>query len=321
MITGLEITNEVLRSSNWPTVTTIEGTRTLTTQKAIQGLNHVGLMLGRYIYWRFLHTRARLLTIAKYKTGTVAVTQGSPVVTGTSTVWTPDMVGRAFKINSYEEEYRIGAVLSVTEIQLETEFTGDTGSSKSYVIAQDRYLLPEEFDSELNFFQFLDPKTLSLISPERFDEEIRHYHLGTSELATDHPRIATIETDGFGRSVLILGPHPKERITITYSYYRQLRELQRDEDFWPFPLYLKPVLHDGTLHYLSRDAKSDGVSQMQLQEFFDKRSELAGLTRMADQTPRFQPDTGLHRRARNYRRGHRIRPGIEDEWPLGSVRI
>jgi hypothetical protein len=48
--------------------------------------------------WHGLLTRSIVNTPAVYTTGSATVTTGSSVVTGTGTNWTPDMVGRSFRI-------------------------------------------------------------------------------------------------------------------------------------------------------------------------------------------------------------------------------
>src|SRR3990167_1843869 len=48
-------------------------------------------------------------TVANYNTGTVAVTNASTTVTGTSTVWTSAMVGRKFRVDGDSSYYIISA--------------------------------------------------------------------------------------------------------------------------------------------------------------------------------------------------------------------
>lgn len=306
MVEALSIVNEVLLSKQWPTVTTIEGVPplALTLQKTLQSVNYVGTVLGRFIFWRFMHTRGEIITKPEYRTGTVAVTNGSKTVVGTTTVWTSDMVGRALKTASFEEVYRIAEVTDGTHLVLSQEFLGVTGTTLSYTIAQDRYELPEDYDSELAFVHY-QPRNIDLLSPERFDEmrfgptsrSAGHGFGGTSHLITEDPRFGTIETTSTGRQVLVLDPFPKDRITIPFTYYRQLIPFERDRDAWPYPYSIRPVIHDGALHYLKRDAGNDpGAAQVDLQEFFNTRTELAGLTRRTDQFARFEPDTGIRRR-------------------------
>lgn len=329
MIRALDMMNQVLRSVNWVAgtgLTTIEGTRLPTTERALQVLNYVGLALGRYIDWRWLHTRGTLETKAAYSTGTVAGTENSVVMTGTSTVWTADHVGRTFKTRNFEEVYKVRSVASATSLELDMPFHGATASGLSYTIAEDRYALPADFDSENTLLQFMSPGNIDYFSPERFDEiKFGRGHgggsFGTSALVTGDPVAATIESESDGGLVLVFWPYPEDRRLILYSYYRELQKLDRDEDFWPFPLYVEPVIHDGTIHFLNRDARGDApLSQMQLTEFFQNRTELAGLTRRADAFARMEPDTGI-RRLKKRRLHNRLSQGVEDEWPLNAPRV
>lgn len=67
---------------------------------------------------------------ADYSTGTVAVVAGSPTITGTNTVFTERMVGRAFRLDNDGEWYKIGGFTSSTVMTLENNFAGisDSGS-------------------------------------------------------------------------------------------------------------------------------------------------------------------------------------------------
>ena len=79
-----------------------------------------------------------------YSDGTVAVTNGSTAVVGTSTVWTSDMVGRYLKVNNYW--YEISAVADNTHLTLLTEYGEDTASGASYTIAE-LVPLPDGFEN------------------------------------------------------------------------------------------------------------------------------------------------------------------------------
>lgn len=306
MIRALSIVNEVLLSKQWPLVSTIESAALdLNTKKALQAVNYTGTVLGRFIFWRFLHGRGEVKTIAEYTDGTVQLSNNSKTVVGALTNWTPDFVGRAFKATAFEEIYRIEEVVNPELLRLSQEFLGLAKALAAYAIAQDRYELPEDFDSELAFLHYKGPENIDLLSPERFDE-LRFGPMahgpgfgmgGTSTLVTDDPRFGTIEVDSNGRQYIVFDPYPKNRITVPFSYYKALLPLARDEDLWPFPYYVRPVIHDGALHYLEQNAAGDiQKGQVSLQEFFNSRSELTGLHRRTDAFGRIEPDTGLRRR-------------------------
>ncbi len=68
--------------------------------------------------------------------GTVAVTNNSQTVTGTSTAFTAAMVGRWFKADDDGDWYRVSAFGSTTSITLESAFEGSTDTSTNYVIGE-----------------------------------------------------------------------------------------------------------------------------------------------------------------------------------------
>ncbi len=84
---------------------------------------------------RFKHLRkpGEFTAPAAITTGTVAVTQGTNIVVGTSTTWTPTIVGRHFRgANSW---YKIAAFISPTELRLESIYSEATLTAGAYVIA------------------------------------------------------------------------------------------------------------------------------------------------------------------------------------------
>lgn len=86
--------------------------------------------------------RDRNLTQADYSTGSVAVTNNSVTVTGTSTAWTGGMVGRWFTMTNYGYWYRITAA-SATSLTLEEAVQSLTDNTLAYRIGETPEL-PEE---------------------------------------------------------------------------------------------------------------------------------------------------------------------------------
>lgn len=90
----------------------------------------------------------RDLSQTAYVTGTVSVTNGSTSVTGTTTAWTPSMVGRYFQVtdsggNTDGQYYRIARVVSATSITLEQNYAGSTASALTYQVCE-MFALPED---------------------------------------------------------------------------------------------------------------------------------------------------------------------------------
>lgn len=86
------------------------------------------------------------LSVAKYTTGTVAVTNGSATVTGSGTTFTRAMVGRYFQITDADGDglwYKVSGFTSATVITLENVYQGTTDASNNYQIAE-AFGLPED---------------------------------------------------------------------------------------------------------------------------------------------------------------------------------
>src|SRR4030067_666907 len=86
------------------------------------------------------------LSADSYTSGTVALTSGSATVTGTTTSFTTQMVGRYFKSNDVTSDglwYRIASFTSTTVITLENVYEGATSTGGTFQI-DEIFNLPEE---------------------------------------------------------------------------------------------------------------------------------------------------------------------------------
>ena len=76
----------------------------------------------------------------KYNTGTVAVTNGSPAVTGSGTLWvtgpSPIKVGQLFTVAGDGVFYAVGAIASDTSLTLTANYAGVTNAAAGYTIVQ-----------------------------------------------------------------------------------------------------------------------------------------------------------------------------------------
>lgn len=103
---------------------------------------------GASIYYE---PRMRDMSQANYTTGTVAVTNNSAAITGSSTTFTAVMVGRYLKVDEPNGDgmwYKISAYTSATSITLDNTYSGSTASGLSYTIAE-MPDIPEEFHESL----------------------------------------------------------------------------------------------------------------------------------------------------------------------------
>lgn len=76
-------------------------------------------------------------------TGTVALTNGSTTITGTSTAWDASFVGRFIKPSTSRFWYQIASVTNATTAALRKKWQGSTASGLSLTIGDIPYTLPE----------------------------------------------------------------------------------------------------------------------------------------------------------------------------------
>ena len=114
-----------------------DDTATLT---AIDGfVNQRYLNVSTETKWRWLKEKRDIKIVTSYTTGTVAVTNDSREVTGTSTTFTEEMEGRFIKISGDDQYYLIVARISDTIIQLSERVIRTTTTGLSYEIFQGEY--------------------------------------------------------------------------------------------------------------------------------------------------------------------------------------
>lgn len=83
--------------------------------------------------------------MAQYKTGTVSVTNGSAVVTGTNTLWLSNInAGDAFTVAGTGVIYDVASVDSDTQISLTAPYGGSTASGLIYAATRD-FTSPDNF--------------------------------------------------------------------------------------------------------------------------------------------------------------------------------
>jgi len=83
----------------------------------------------------------------QYQTGTVSVTNGSAIVTGSGTLWlTYASIGDLFKVKGEDAIYTIASVDTDTQITLSANYAGTTDTGLQYQIARD-------FTPNLNLYE------------------------------------------------------------------------------------------------------------------------------------------------------------------------
>lgn len=83
-----------------------------------------------------------------YKTGTVAVTNGSATVTGTGTAWSANVkVGEAFRLSGGQRLYEITAVVSDTELTISPAYMDTSQTGQAYEIVPIKGFLKAAYDA------------------------------------------------------------------------------------------------------------------------------------------------------------------------------
>jgi len=119
--------------------------------------------------WQRLRVQAVLQTVAPYETGTVAATEGSASISGTDTVWTDAMSGRAIRIAEGDEYYQF-TYISPTSGTLDRVYEGEDATAATYSIWQNVYVLPADLHVLHSIRVLGSPRDLDQISQEELDE-------------------------------------------------------------------------------------------------------------------------------------------------------
>ena len=86
--------------------------------------------------WYGLMVKGEVPVPAMYTTGTVSVTNGSPIVTGVGTVWDNTFIGRTFRVGFTSTRYQIVSVQSGTQMTLELPWGAQNYSSVGYQVVK-----------------------------------------------------------------------------------------------------------------------------------------------------------------------------------------
>lgn len=126
--------------------------------------------------WSFLYGRETLATIQDYATGTVSLTNGSPTVTGTSTVWTTTQGDGTYFIqfSSANDWYQVASRGSNTSLTMGTNYQLPTTTTNlTYTLRKFFYSLSSSADEVLDIRNWNTPvkliqvdfRTIDLINP------------------------------------------------------------------------------------------------------------------------------------------------------------
>lgn len=316
---ALDLLNDINDALGWPQLTTIEGDLSPFARKGLRALNRVLRTLAAIDDWFFLRAESEIITIAEYRVGVATVTNGSTTVTGADDpntaaadppVWTAAMEGRAINFGNDALIYRISKVNSATNLTLNRPYQGTTLTDGNYVIAQDRYELPTDFDRPIgdwtNFFSSQN-LTIRPVSPNEFRDIRKRRNVG---IETNDPQSFTAwgyDAQNEHR-LIVLDPFPKDQQVLEFPYQTVHPEMSLDTHKVRFPLRYDPLLIEACIYILKRDIEDDARASQMLLDFLQEKNDALGKREVGEQMHRITPSNAhrLRERARWGSRSSRI---------------
>lgn len=139
--------------------------------------------LCRARHWSFFRIREAINLTAPYTTGTVSLTNGSITVAGSGTTFVAGMVGKFFQLDGDQVAYKIAAVNSTTEIELDAQYVnagGDNVTDSDYQIIYPDYALTNDVAKIVAIVHQELQVDLALTSADQMDTWIRSQnYIGT----------------------------------------------------------------------------------------------------------------------------------------------
>lgn len=260
--------------------------------------------------WWWLQEKSHIDMVAYYNTGTVAVTQDSTTVTGTSTVWTSAMVGRRFFTVAHEEIYRISAVASTTSLTLETEWAGDDETEGAYYIDQDLYSLASDLDRMVHPHHAFWPYNVRAVGLEEM-RRIKAYNLKKH----DKPRLYTLmgfDSSGY-RQILFDTGGDEDPIVLYYDYLKKITTLSATTDKPLIPQKFRHILVEGALADYYRDyLRQQDIANTHEGRYTSLLKRMARDWEVEEDVANLRPDNRFFRRKRLYRKPWWAETGINE---------
>lgn len=255
--------------------------------------------------WYGNFTKGQIVSPGYYSTGTVSLTLGSNVVTGTNTTFTPSLVGQQLRVGFTNVIYTITAFINATSLQLELPWGSPTQLNTGYFITRYYFSFP-------NVKFFVSVKNLAMMyrlwtnCPQSLIE-----NWDPSRLQMMWPRIvATMPPDTNGDYQIELWPAPNTAQAFPYLAYIQPPNLVDDLDNLPAFIRADIIQQMAIAEVLLFEPKKNpGYSEsvaLAMSERYTKQSEMelqhameadealyrADIVRAEEQTPYAQIDAG-----------------------------
>lgn len=138
---------------------------TTTYNRLVRTINRTCQEVWNSFRWTFRWRNYRIVTDVDYTTGSVSATNGSRTVTGVGTGFTSKHVGWHinFDADSIQNFYKVRAVTSSTQLELDVPYQGTSGTQKVYHLRHFDYTLPSEPWDLASVIVTYDRRTLALM--------------------------------------------------------------------------------------------------------------------------------------------------------------
>lgn len=305
MITGLALINEVEDRLGWRQTSTLEGTQRPETRKLVRLLNRVLASMQTLDDWQMLREDGTMQLVADNSgSAYFELTNGSATValgvSEATLAFDENMKGMAITLGTHATIYRIKSVESTTSLTLNRPFLGDdwedADGTLTYVIAQDRYALPADFDRPTDDWEnFFGSNSISVVGPNSFLNERRDR--GSSLQVGDPERFTVYGLDDSETFQIVhFDPWPDEARVLTFTYQKDHPVIETDEDRVLFPRSHEAIILEAMLHLANRDYADETKVEAVLRDFIRTINQAQSAGNVSADRMRFTPDS-RHRHA------------------------
>jgi hypothetical protein len=283
----------------------------------------------------WLERTARLLTMAPYTTGTVAISVGSTSLVGTDTLWNTNNdygvknmrnTGK-ITIAGGHDIYKAGTPSTDTAVTIGTRYVASSAASdEDYIYFEDEYALASDFLRPVDLQFFSDNRDITLISRKDFRRAFPRPNV------SGRPRHACIIDDAFSGSATPVRrvqfyPYPDATYILPYTYITsnlavssagvEASAMSSDDDQPNMPLRYRHGIVLYALYNWYRDKRDDARSQEVKAEYTDFMLRLTADIEVGTHTKaKLQPNMASYYRdaKRPYRHGSNGRFSINNNF-------
>lgn len=213
----------------------------------VHSVNYVMERIRARGNWSFWEKEGNIALVDEYDTGTIAVTNGTALVTGSGVTWTSAMVGRQIRIGN--AQYNIQS-LGGSTFTLDTNYVGTDTSGMNYSVYQSRFSLGTDVDKIVGLWNVDDQRRYRVTPPVQLNTQ-QVWRPGTSDfLARD---ITTFGRDSSNNYYLWFDPAPTSKARVVYWYHRLPTAVSGPGSTPDIPNGLHLMLAQGVLAHHARN--------------------------------------------------------------------